>query len=101
MKCTVKFNQHRVRNKQMNNELALNKCLRYYEREDWYHIVQYKVISTEKREWIQKLHDKLIKQTDIEEHKLLAMLYDVVTYLKANSDMLRTTQQLIGIENVF
>ena len=58
-------------------------------------------MSTKKREWVRKLHDKLIKKTDVEEHEVLDMLHDIVTYLKVNNNRLRTTQQLIGIENVF
>ena len=85
----------------MNDGLALNEYPHCYEREDWYHIAQCKAISTEKREWIQKLHDKLMKQIDAEEHELLDMLHDIVTYLKVNNNMLKTTQQLISIKNVF
>jgi len=33
-----------------------------------------------------------MKQMDIEEHELLDILYDIVTYLKVNNYILRTTQ---------
>ena len=70
-------------------------------KEDWAYIVQCKEISTKKRQFVKKLHNKLSKEVNESQHdKVMLILNNVVKFLRSISNY-KKTQQLLGGEMLF
>ena len=83
IKYATKFNHYSKRNKVINRRLPSNECLKYLEKKSQGYIIQYKVISTEKRKFIKELYHKLmkVKNKNKTKREILAILHNIVQYL--------------------
>ena len=74
------MNYHGKRNININRCLVNNKCPRCTKKEDWHHIIRYKAISEQRREFLIELHNKLLEENKNRtfENKILQILYDIV-----------------------
>ena len=80
LKCIVKINHYRKQNVNINRGLVEDKCPRYTENEDQHHIIRYKAISEQRREFLIELHDKLQEENrdGTFKNKILRILHDIV-----------------------
>jgi len=81
------MNHHGKQNININRGLVEDKYPRCTEKEDWHHIIRYKAISEQRREFLIELHDKLLEENKDRtfENEILRILHDIVQYLKGYS----------------
>ena len=106
IKCTYGYNHYGLRDALLNNNMVEERCPRCNSIETWDHVVKCTSTIEIRRNFIQTLLGKLLKNKpeSVEVNEIMAYCEDILRYLEddvEDEDEYETTQRYVGMQEIF